>query len=257
MMYRRVRHRTYLTRTKRMEITKREVIASVVIVAIMFIIGLGISSKISDYQNDKNAEYQKAIQITDTDMFVYGMKTNVGNAFVYGDLEAADSVTFDEIGGDYLYINKEEQHYNKHEETVTDYDEDGNVIGHHTETYYSWDYYDDWTLHSERIIFCGVEFPYGTIKAPSSTYITTNKESSKIRYVYYGVKSKYTGTIYTRLYNNTISNNSKFYNDMNIQETLEYVTSGTGVIVFWIVWIIVIGLVVYGFYYLDNYWLED
>ena len=139
-----------------MEITKREVIASVVIVAIMFIIGLGISSKISDYQNDKNAEYQKAIQITDTDMFVYGMKTNVGNAFVYGDLEAADSVTFDEIGGDYLYINKEEQHYNKHEETVTDYDEDGNVIGHHTETYYSWDYYDDWTLHSERIIFCGV-----------------------------------------------------------------------------------------------------
>ena len=44
---------------------------------------------------------------------------------------------------------------------------------------------------------------------------------------------------------------------MNIQETLEYVTSSAGVIVFWIVWIIVIGLVVYGFYYLDNYWLED
>lgn len=89
-----------------MEITKREIIASIVIFAIMLMIGFAISGKIADSQNDKNAEYQKAIQITDKDMFEYGMQTSVGNAFVYGDLEAVDSVTFDEIGGEYLYIKK-------------------------------------------------------------------------------------------------------------------------------------------------------
>lgn len=102
-----------------MEITKREVIASVVIAAVMLILGFFISGKISDYESDKNAEYQKAIHIENTDMFQYGMDTNVGNAFVYGDLEAVDSVTFDEIGGDYLYVEKTEEHYKKHTRTVT------------------------------------------------------------------------------------------------------------------------------------------
>ena len=44
-------------RNRMIEITKREVIASVVIVAIMLIVGFVISGKISDNQNDKNAEY--------------------------------------------------------------------------------------------------------------------------------------------------------------------------------------------------------
>lgn len=29
------------------------------------------------------------------------------------------------------------------------------------------------------------------------------------------------------------------------------------IVIFWMVWIVVIGAVVYGFYYLDNDWLED
>lgn len=256
MMYRRTHRRIYSMRNKRMEVTKREIIASVVIVALMLIVGFVISGKISDYQNDKNAEYQKAIQISDQQMFEYGMKTSVGNAFVYGDLAAVDSVTFDEIGGEYLYINKEEQHYNKHTETVTDYDEDGNVIGTHEEEHYTWDYYDDWTKHSKNIIFCGVEFPYGIIDNLSTNYITTIKESSNVRYEYYGIGVMHTGTIYTNLKNNTISNNTKFYNNMDIGETLDYCTNNIGNIIFWILWVILIVACVYGFCYADNRWLE-
>ena len=44
-----------------MEIKKREVIVSVVIVAVMLVLGILISGKITDAQNDKNAEYYKAI----------------------------------------------------------------------------------------------------------------------------------------------------------------------------------------------------
>ena len=81
-------------KTKEMKITKREVIVSIAIIALMLIVGFLIGGKITDWQNDKNAEYQKAIHIDDTEMFEYGMKTNVGRAFVYGDLEAVDTVSF-------------------------------------------------------------------------------------------------------------------------------------------------------------------
>ena len=87
-----------------MEVTKREIIISIAIAAVMLTIGFFIYGKITDDQNDKNAEYQKAVHIEDSELFQYGMDTNVGNAFVYGDLRAVDVVTFDEIGGEYLYV---------------------------------------------------------------------------------------------------------------------------------------------------------
>ena len=82
-----------------MEITKREVLVSIAIAAILLAVGFFISDKITDWENDQNAEYQKAIHIDDTELFKYGIRTNVGNAFVYGDLKAVDPVTFQKIGG--------------------------------------------------------------------------------------------------------------------------------------------------------------
>src|SRR5699024_9003663 len=101
-----------------MEITKREIIASIAIVAIMFVIGFFISDKITDYENDKNAEYQKAIHIEDSELFQYGMDTNIGNAFIYGNLEAVDTVTYPEIGGEYMLVEKVKEHYNMHTRQV-------------------------------------------------------------------------------------------------------------------------------------------
>ena len=43
---------------------------------------------------------------------------------------------------------------------------------------------------------------------------------------------------------------------MNIEETVERLESGGGEIIFWILWIILIIICVFGFYYLDNKWLE-
>ena len=96
-----------------MKVTKREIIINIAITAVMLIIGFFISGKITDMQNDKNAEYQKAVHIEEPELFQYGMDTNVGNAFVYGDLQAVDTVTFDEIGGEYLYVEKVKEKKNK------------------------------------------------------------------------------------------------------------------------------------------------
>lgn len=244
-----------------MEITKREIITSIIIISILLIIGFFISEKITDSQNDKNAEYIKATHIDNTEIFQYGMDTNVGNAFVYGDLEAVDTASFEEIDGEYLYIEKVEEHYNRHTRTVTKtrLNSQGETETYtETEVYYSWDYYDSWNKHSKKIKFCGIDFDYAKIKLPSSQYIGSIGDDifSKVRYKFYAVPVKHTGTIYTKLSNNTISDNTVFYTNKTIEEVLKQYTFHIGNIVFWIVWIIFIIAIVYGFYYLDNDWLE-
>lgn len=54
------------------EITKREILVSVSIVAIMLLIGVLNAGKISDYQLDKNEKYNKAIKIESQELFEYG-----------------------------------------------------------------------------------------------------------------------------------------------------------------------------------------
>jgi hypothetical protein len=234
-----------------MEITKREVILSIAIVAIMLIVGFFISDNIAARQDEKNAEYQKAIQIDDAELFKYGMNTNVGNAFVYGKLSAVDTVTYKEIGGEYLYIKKVEEHYNRHVRTYTD--SDGYT---RTKVYYTWDYHDSWSKHSKRIKFCNVEFDYNKINIPSDSYLDTIKESPRVRYKYYVVDKEHEGTIYTALKDQTISDNSMFYTNITIERALEISTSGAGVVIFWMFWIMLTIAAVGGFYYIDNKWLE-
>jgi hypothetical protein len=247
------------------EITKREIIASISIVAIMILIGVLISGKISEHQMDKNEIYNKAVKIESTDLFQYGMDTNVGNAFVYGDLEAVDTVTYPEIGGEYIYVKKVEQRYERHERIVTKEDSDGDTYTE-VEVYYTWDTENTESKAANEIKFCGVVFPYSKIDLPYANHIKTIKgdkvyswksgEIVKVRFQYYGVSTKFTGTIFTDLRDHTISDNTNFHKDMNIEETVESLQFGGGQIIFWIFWIILTCACVFGFYYIDNRWLE-
>lgn len=237
------------------EITKREILASISIIAVMILVGILISGKISEYQMDKNEKYNKAVKIESQEMFQYGMDTNVGNAFVYGDLKAVDTVTYPEIGGEYMSVSKDEEHYTRHTRTVYEYDEDGNVTGSHEEEYWTWDLYDSDNKHCDKVTFLGIEFDYGQIYKPYENYIDTIDGDYHVRYVYYGSKTEYTGTIFTKLDNHTI-NKTEFYNDMDINDAVDYLQSNAGMIAFWIFWVILIGGMVFGFYYLDNRWLD-
>lgn len=240
------------------EITKREILASVSIIAVMLLIGVLISRKISEQQLDANEVYNKAVKIDNTDLFRYGMDTNVGNAFVYGDLVAVDIVTYSEIGGEYMYIEKVKERYTQHTRQVA---HTRTVNGksktyYTTETYWAWDRAGSEDKKCQEVYFCGITFNSNKIDLPSANYIDTIKESRHIRYKYYGIGTKYTGTIFTDLRNQTISDNTNFYVDKNIEETVEYLETGGGLIIFWIFWIVLIGGCVFGFYYLDNKWLE-
>lgn len=232
------------------EITKREILASISIVAVLLFLGVLISGKISEYQMDKNEVYNKAVKIESTDLFQYGMDTNVGNAFVYGDLKAVDTVTYPEIGGKYMYIEKVKEKYTRHTKRVK--------RGKRwvTRTYWSWDRVGSEDIKCKEISFCGITFKSSKFDIPHTDYIDTIKESSHIRYKYYGTGTKFTGTIFTELKDKTISDHTNFYNEMNIKETVDCLESGFGKIIFWIVWIITIIGCVFGFCYMDNRWLE-
>lgn len=237
-----------------MKITKREILASVTIIAIMILIGFVIVGRFDTYQVQKNSEYYSALQITDAEQFQYGMDTSVGNAFVYGTLEAADPVTYPEIGGEYLYVEKVEEHYTMHTRTVTTTDSKGNHHTH-TEVYWTWDYAGSENVHSNRIKFLGIEMDYKKIQRPDAHYIDTIKKSSHVRFQYYATPAKCAGTIYTDLRDGTISENSRFFDDVGIDTAIKRMTSSR-IWLFWIVWILVTGGAVYGFYYLDNDWLN-
>ena len=103
----------------RVEITKREIGVSISIVAVLLLIGILISGKMLESKTNKDAEYNKAARIDTQELFEYGMKTDVGNAFVYGTLEAVDPVTYPEIDGKYMYLEKVKEEYTMHTRTVT------------------------------------------------------------------------------------------------------------------------------------------
>ena len=175
-----------------MEITKREIIASIVIISILLIIGFFISEGITNSQNDKDAEYIKATHIEDQELFQYGMDTNIGNTFVYGDLIAVDTVSYPEIEGEYMHVEKIKEKYTRHTRTVTKTKTVNGKTKTYTETevYWSWDMVNSEDKTCKEITFCGITFPTSKIQIPSAECIDSIKESSHIRYKYYGTRSK-------------------------------------------------------------------
>lgn len=237
------------------EITKRELIGGVIILAGMILVGIGISNGITDALENNRREYTQALKVTSQDMFEYGMATNVGNAFVYGTLEAADTVGFDEIPGTYLYVEKTREEYTRHTREVEHTDSDGKKY-YTTETYYSWDYDSRQEKHANFITFLGVRFEYKKITRPMDHYIDTIYEDSDTRYVYYGTAPSHTGTIYCKLMDNTIPDHTTFHENVTIEQLLESFLDSPAVAIFWIGWTVLTGVLIYGFFYMQNDWLE-
>ena len=232
-------------------ITKREILVSIIIVLLMLVFGFIIHEKISDSIFDAQQQYNTALQINnDTDLFSYGMRTNVGNVFAYGDLKAIDFVSYDDIDGKYSYIERVKEKYTRHTRII----KTGKTTT--TQVYYTWDRVGSESKHSKKISFLDIEFDYDKISFPEKSYIDTIKESSNIRYKYYGVGTEYTGTLYATLENDTIYNTT-FYPNYTIEQVLNSKNSNAELVFFWIIWSVIICALVFGFCYIDNKWLED
>ena len=238
-----------------MEITKRELVASISIVAIFLIIGILISGKLNEAVMDANAKYYKALTVDTKEMFQYGMDTSIGNAFVHGDFEAVDTVSYPEIDGEYLYIKKVKEKYTRHTRTVVT--TINGKTSTRTETYWTWDIVGTESEQSKEVSLLGIDFNTSQFDIPHGDYITTIKESSHIRYKYYGYPAKSNVTIFTSLKDGNIGqSNIPIYKDLNIEQTIQRLEQNFGMAIFWMAWLGLTALVVLGFYYLENDWLN-
>lgn len=260
-MYRRNRNGFYIS-SLGITITKREIITSISIISIMLIVGFYISWRIQDKIDDANSVYMTAVKIdssSDNDLFVYSMDTNVGNTFVYGKLKAVDPVTFPEIGGEYMQAEKVKEVYRRHTRQVPHTRTiNGKTSTYYTtEVYYSWDYAGSEVVTCNEVTFSGVKFASKKIELPSTNYLCMITNGTT-RYKYYGSDIEYVGTLYSNLKDKTISDNSDFYENKTIDETIEYLKQSgvTTITFFWVVWVLFISGVTIIFYRGDNEWLE-
>lgn len=231
--------------------TKREVLFSIVIIAFMLILGFVISDKINDYIEERDAEYNTALILNDDhEAFQYGVRTNIGNVFAYGKLKAVDGVTFDEIGGNFIWVRKIEEKYLPHTRIVS------NGKTSHIETYYTWDVVDKQQKNCNIVSFMDVNFNFNQLNMPESQYYSIDYKSPNVRYVYVGCPTSVVGTLYANLSDKTVKN-GEFYLNTNIEEVFELLDSSCLLTIFWVVWCVLIIIAVICFYLIENKWLED
>ena len=244
-----------------MEITKREILVSIVITLILFGLGFLISSLIENKINEDNEKYYKALKINnDEEQFKYALKTNLGYTLAEGKIEAINGVSIEDIEGNYLSIRKVKEKYTKHTRKVAH----TRTVGNKTETYYTteiywtWDYAGEEEFHTEKFGFLGEEFDFETIDFKNEEYKETKNESYYIRYKFYIIPTEFNGCLFTYINNNTITENEFYYNT-NIQNIITEKENSvkTSAIAFWIIWVIIIGFIDFGYMNLENKYLED
>lgn len=246
-----------------MEIKTREILVSVIIVLVMFAAGIAIHNAIQRSATRTAEIYATATIIQDPKQFRYGMETSFGNALLYGSVTSGESVTFDEIGGGFLYIRKVREDYVQHTRKWTD-----SKGEKHEEPYWTWDYISSESRNVKQITFLECDFPYGLFDMPSYRLnLTEAGVSNSGNYIYRGLSTRYyyqvtqngiTGTLLANLRGGTMISKSALYGYQTPQEVIaDKQGAGTWIaVVFWVLWVVVTGAVVYGFCYLENRWLD-
>lgn len=239
------------------EITVREVIFSIVIAAILFCAGLGISGLIRTTIIDKNKKYETAVQIKNNhQQFHAALMTNYGDVLAEGTLKSVGSVTVgDETG---MSVSRRLEEYTKHTRTVS-YEcgtSEHPKTCHKTEEYWTWDYVRSEQNSVAWITFIDEKFYIGNFPVPREHYSKTVSAGHNLRWVYYKRDLFYYGTAYTFADRKTI-NNTQFKPGIYLDEAVKsYSTSYCWVYIFWVVWGALIVVCVIGFYALPNHWLN-
>lgn len=260
MMRHRMHHRTYLVNN--MEITKREILFSVIIIFIMLVIGVCLDSKIQDSKQEELSEYYRAVKIENQEMFQYALDTSAGNALVYGEITAVDPVGFNGYDGEYYYIEKVYEHYTRHTRTVTSTDSKGKTKTR-VEVYYTWDVVDRETKKSKSFNIYGSNFenPINGLPYQKSGNFRIDSDD---RYHFVYVPDNFIGTMETKIGKDEIysfygESDIRFYYNQSPNEVISDMENSLNSfqITFWIGWILLTSGCVALFCYFDNRWLED
>lgn len=264
-----------------MKVTKREILVSIIIGCLLMILGLFISYKIEDVRISEKEKYNKALKINENkEMFSYAINTSVGNIIVYDKFKVNNGVKSEWLKNDYMYIKKITEIYAIHHRRVCS----GKTIHCHIETHHSWDYENSETNNVKSIVFGGISFdfseftnyPIHRLNLDNSTVIDSINSKIKDNYIYqkdkffhivgdkryyYKVVNKsFKATVFGNTKNKNFKDGDKLtINTMNIKEFLESKNNSFTIIqvIFWIVYIMISGFIIYEYVYLDNDYLEN
>lgn len=260
------------------EVTVREFIFGIMILAIYCILGFWIHGKIVNKINTHNSKYGNAYFIQDNATFKQAYEVEQGSdVFVYGKLESVGCVNFsdwqrtynkNESGlikagsqamGQYSYIDVEKEHYTMHTRTVTYTDSKGHTHTR-TEYYYTWDTKWKYGIHVKDTKFCDILFPYGTIDFYNYQTVGYNRNGND-RWTIRAYPSVCTGIAFLNINNKNIGKGNRLYQYQNTTEDCETLRQsfymGNGwLILFWIIFISIgVGLFLF-WAYADNDWLN-
>ena len=132
------------------EVTKREFLFSIIMFLIIIAIGIYSVGIVKGKIEEKNERYYKALKIDDNiNDFNYAQQTNIGDALIYGNIKAVDTVSVPEVDGDYMYISRKHERYTMHTRTVAN-TTDGKTTTK-IETYWTWDFAGEVNYESKEI----------------------------------------------------------------------------------------------------------
>ena len=244
------------------ELTLREAIFAFLIAGAMTVVGFFIASEIEHHVHTKQLMYRQAAQIdNNADEFKLALDTDVGHAFVEGDLEAIDRVKHESLRGEWLAIDASYEKYTMHTRVVHYTVTDSKGRSHtksRTETYWTWDRYDRKQLKAKQVNFSGAMFPTSKFDLGGCSH----KEATVSigwhkRIVFYVVPAKMHGTVFTEVMHGTVLNATPFWKGQSLKAAYEDCTTSYAVKIFWSVWTAVIVGTMLLFFYGENHWLED
>lgn len=131
-----------------MEIKRREILFSIIIIALMLTAGFFIKGNVEEWTMEKNEKLFKAVKLTEPEQFDYGLQTDIGNVVAEGMVATDAPVSLPELRNEYMFVEKITERYTRHVEYYTD--SEGK---RRTRTRYSWDYIDGYTLQAAEITF--------------------------------------------------------------------------------------------------------
>ena len=241
-----------------MEIKRREILFSLAILAMMIGFGMWISSPILSKAVDKYIEKASSVVVGDDSKFDYIRRTEVGNFIANGTLSVIDTIRVSELPKTYSYVKKQKERYTMHTQTYVTTDGKGHSQVH-TRTYWSWDVVHTDVYKSKRGRFLGQPFEMEEVFSYflHTARDTVIKESSNVRYVYYTAPPSFDGIMVGKAEGKKYIE-PKFISGTTSDKYIEKAAKGlnTGNIVFWIFWMILTFGLIFGFYYLENRWLD-
>lgn len=242
---------------RQVEVTMREVLASIVIVLIMVGAGFFIADTIHDNLTSDNEKYFKALKIDNNpNLFDYSIRTEVGDMLSYGTFKAKQPVSDALVKGKYFAMEKTEEHYTMHTRTVSY--KCGKSTCFRTEVYWTWDEVGSEIFTTKTFTFLGRTFDYNKVNFHHYQYLDTIHTDYHVRFQFYVIPTEFKGTLYSIAKDKTIKDNT-LYANQKIKEVMNDIEHDADkwVLFFWIGWIVLILIIVVVFWVLENKYLNN